>query len=372
MKITLIGPTYPFRGGIAHYTTLLYKHLRTRHTVHFISFKRQYPKWMYPGKTDIDPSKKHIREDGVERILDSINPFTWMNIAVRIVRSKSDVLILPWWVSFWAPQFFSICFIVKLYSKAKIIFLCHNVIEHESKCIDKLLTRMVFQLGDGFIVHSKEDQKNLTRMLPKANIKKTHHPTYDIFNMNQFNPNKIRHEYGIQGNILLFFGFIREYKGLKLLLEALPLVVEKMSATLLVVGEFWNDKQDYIDIVEKNNLTSNVIFIDNYIPNEEVGDYFSAADLVVQPYKSATGSGITQIAFGFNKPVIATKVGELTEIIDDGKTGYLVPPESPEKLAEAIIRYFQNDRPENFIRHIEKENYKFSWDRMIDAIEEFK
>lgn len=370
MKICLIGPTYPFRGGISHYTTLLYRHLRTRHDVLFLAFKRQYPKWIFPGKTDIDPSQIHIHEEGSQRILDSMNPISWLKVARKIVNTNQDLLIIPWWVSFWAPQFWTITILVKLLGKTKILFLCHNVVEHESKWIDKVLTRAVLKNGDFFIVHSVEDENNLLAMFSNARVRKSFHPTYDVFNEGDFDGSKIKERFGIEGNVILFFGFVREYKGLKYLLEAVPEVLNIIPVTLLVVGEFWKDKDYYLNLIEELGIKANVIFVDEYVPNEEVGEYFNVADLVVQPYISATGSGIIQIAFGFHRPVISTRVGCLPEVVDDGKTGYLVSPKSSSEIATAIIKFFESKKKAEFRENIKKDNYRFSWDRMVDVIEE--
>lgn len=370
MKICLIGPTHPFRGGISHYTTLLYRGLQRRHEVHFFAFKRQYPRWLFPGKTDLDPSQTHIQAEGAQKILDSMDPVSWLRVASRIIQSDPDLLIIPWWVSFWAPQFWTISFFVKLAGKTKILFLCHNVVEHESNWIDKILTRGVLTNGDLFIVHSEEDKKNLLAIFDTTNLRKCFHPTYDVFNQGEFDAIKYRRQLGIRGNVILFFGFVREYKGLKDLLKSLPEVLSKVEVTLLVVGEFWKDKDIYIRLINQLGIKENIVLIDEYIPNEEIGFYFSVADLVVQPYLSATGSGVIQTAFAFNKPVVATKVGSLTEVIENGKTGYLVPPKAPHDLAQAVIRFFCEGDRQAFCENIEKEKYKFSWDRMVDVIEE--
>ena len=369
MKICLIGPTYPFRGGISHYTTLLYRHLKKRHNVTFISFKRQYLRLLFPGKTDIDPSKKQFRENGVIPMIDSVNPFTWFKSARKILNMKPDLIIIPWWVSVWAPLFWTITMLIKIFNNSKILFLCHNVVEHESSWIDKILTKFVLKNGDLFIVHSKEDKHNLVSMFPEAIVRQNFHPTYDVFNLGDFDPEIIRKRYGIDGNIILFFGFIRKYKGLKYLIKALPEVLSKINVTLLIIGEFWKDKNEHLQLIDSLGIKEKIIIVDEYVPNEEVGLYFSVADIVVQPYISATGSGIIQIAFGFNKPVIATKVGCLPEVVEDGKTGYLVPPEDSYELAQAILKFFREGNVEEFRKNIEKENYKFSWDRMVDVIE---
>lgn len=370
MRICLIGPTYPFRGGISHYTTLLYHHLKKKNNTLFLSFTRQYPKWLFPGKTDIDPSREHIQEQGVQKVLDSMNPFTWLKSAQIIIKHNPELVIIPWWVSFWAPQFWTISLLIKVLTNSKILFLCHNVVEHESKWIDRILTRFVLKKGDLFIVHSSEDQNNLKAIIPDAIVRKTFHPTYDVFNMADFDTDKIRTRCKIKGNILLFFGFVRPYKGLKYLIKALPEIIKTNDVTLMIVGEFWKDKDEYIALIKDLGLEKYIIIVDEYVPNEEVGDYFSAADLVVQPYTSATGSGVVQTAFAFGKPVIATKVGCLPEVIDHSETGFLVEPEDPHGIEKAVNQYFRQIDKDYMKSNIEKENYRFSWDRMIEVIEE--
>ena len=372
MRIVLIGPTYPFRGGISHYTTLLFRHLKKKgHDTLFISFSRQYPKVLFPGKTDKDPSEKPIGEAGVLPLIDSMNPITWVNAALRIIRGRAELVILQWWVSFWAPQFWTISTLVRLFSQAKILYLCHNLVEHESRWVDKILTRMVLSTGDLFIVHSEEERRDLLTMFPEARIQKSPHPTYEVFNFKRFESKRVKEEYGLKGNIILFFGFVREYKGLRYLIEALPQVLSEIDVTLLVVGEFWRDKDKYLRLIKEKNVESAVVIVDKYVPNEEIGSYFSAADLVVQPYISATGSGVIQTAFGFNKPVIATKVGSLSEVVQDGKTGFLVPPRDPDGLASAILRFFREDKSEEFSNKIREESHRFSWEKMVGLIENF-
>lgn len=371
MKVSLIGPTYPFRGGISHYATLLYRHLITRHKVDFLAFKRQYPQWLFPGKTDVDPSQIRIQEEGARRILDSMNPITWLRVAWQVKKSDPNIVIIPWWTSFWAPQFWTISLIIKIFCNSKILFLCHNVVEHESKSIYRILTRFVLKNGDFFIVHSTEDQQHLLSMLPNAKVKTTFHPTYDVFSFGNRHPNVIREKYGIEGHIILFFGFVREYKGLKYLIKALPEVLSKVQVTLLVVGEFWKNKDEYLSLIAELGLEKHIVIVDEYVPNEEVGLYFSAADLVVQPYVSATGSGIIQIAFAFDKPVIATRVGCLPDVVENGKTGYLVSPKSSLEIAAAVVTFFQNEKGGTFSENIRKQKAKFSWDRLVAIVEDF-
>ncbi len=368
-KIAIIGPTAPFRGGIAHYTTLLFKHLKNRHEVRFFAFKRQYPGWLFPGKTDIDPSREAFSAPGVERTLDSLNPLTWIGTARKIIRSRCDLLIIPWWVSFWAPPFLTILALVKRRTRAKILFVCHNVVAHEARFFDRALTHMVLRFGDFFIVHSKEDEANLRAMLPRAVIHRRFHPTYDAFNRGTAAPKDCRRALGVQSPVLLFFGFVRDYKGLKHLLAAMPKILAKISVTLLIVGEFWKDKETYLKQINDLGINGRVRIIDEYVPNEDVGRYFNAADLVVQPYVSATGSGVVQLAFGFHKPVVVTAVGSLPEIVEDGKAGFVVPPGDASAIAAAVIRFFEENRAEEFSENIRKQQHRFSWDHLVDSIE---
>jgi len=304
-------------------------------------------------------------------MIDSMNPATWISAAAAVVKGDPDLLIIPWWVSFWAPQFWTIAVSVKALCDTKILFLCHNVIEHESNPWDRLLTRFVLKRGHFFIVHSAEDELAIRSMIPEARIKKSFHPTYEVFDSGSVDPDSVHQRHALEGKIILFFGFIREYKGLKYLIHAFPEVLSEMEATLLIVGEFWKDKEEYRRLVEEMGISDHVVFVDGYLPNEAVGDYFAACDLVVQPYTSATGSGVIQVAFGFNKPVVATRVGCLSEVVKDGETGFLVTPRSSREIAQAILRFFRENRAEAFRQNIEQENHRFSWYRMIDVIESF-
>jgi len=369
MNICLIGPSYPFRGGISHHTTLLYRHLRDSHEVQFFSFKRQYPKWLFPGKTDMDSSKFPVQEEHTIKIIDSMNPVTWLQVSNKIIKSRPDLLIIPWWVSFWAPQFCFISFLVKVFTKAEVLFLCHNVTEHESNCWKKLATKMTFQFADRFITHSKEETDKLHQLLGK-NIRVTtaFHPTYEDLTPVSVPIESAKKKLGVSGIVLLFFGFVREYKGLAILLEALPEVIRHKSVTLLVAGEFWTDKNTYLDMIQDLGISHLVRIEDKYVLNEEVGTYFQAADLVVQPYLSASGSGVCQLAYGLGRPVIATDVGSLCEVIEDGMNGRIVPPGDPEALAQAIVESLQPDVLKLYTMNSAKTRDKFSWEAFIKMI----
>jgi len=351
--------------------TLLYKELKKKHDVRFFSFRRQYPSWLYPGKSDRDQSESPIVDSTIESTLDSMNPITWLRTFLNIKNIKPDILIFPWWVSFWTPQFWTISVLVKKFTNTKILFICHNVVQHESSRINKFCTNLVLRKGDFFIVHSEEDLHNLKETLPRAQIRKSFHPTYEIFNYQNITKEAAREKLCIQGKTLLFFGFVRPYKGLNYLLEALPEVLKKFNVTLLVVGEFWKGKNDYLNQIHDLKLDGRVKIFDEYVPNERIGDYVCAADVVLLPYVSATGSGIAQIAFGFNRPVIATDVGCLPEVVEDGKTGFIVKARDPAALYSAVIKFYEENNEDEFMRNINKKNQKFSWNEMVKTIESF-
>lgn len=371
MKIVIIGPAYPYRGGIAHFTGLLYKNLtRKNHNVKIFNFKRLYPKFLFPGKTQFESSFEELEKIESKRIIDSINPINWFITGLKIAREKPDTVIFKYWLPFFAPCFGTIAGIIKIFSNSKIIFICHNITPHEKFPLAKLLSKFAFLFVDHFIVQSTSVEEDLIKIKPKASYKKVFHPIYEIFG-EAIDRNEARKLLGIKPDekVLLFFGYIREYKGLDLLLKSMNLVLSKFPVKLLVVGEFYEDPKRYYKIVEEEGIEDFVIFRSEYIPNDEVKVYFSASDLVVLPYVSATQSGIVQIAYNFNKPVIATNVGGLPEVVIYGETGFVVEPSS-EKLAEAIVRFFDLDLGETFSKNIENVKGKFSWEHLVRVVEE--
>jgi glycosyltransferase involved in cell wall biosynthesis len=370
MRISLVGPSHPFRGGIAQHTTLLFRHLRTRHEVQFYAFRRQYPGFLFPGKSDRDPSQAPLIEEGAERLLDSLNPLTWLTVSRRIVADRPDLVVIPWWTFFWTPQFLTICFLVSLFSKARILFVCHNVFDHETSVLGRLCARLVLSRGDRLIVHSRDDYERLRTFVPEDRIKLGFLTSPELPDRPVLPLEEAKRLLGIEGEVLLFFGFVRPYKGLEQLLEAMPLILRERELTLLIVGESWNGSRVIADQIRRLGLESHVRRVDRYIPHEEVPLYFCAADLVALPYVSCTGSGIVQTAYTFNRPVVATRVGSLVDAVEDGLTGYLVDPGDPAGFADAVLRFFAADRGSEFSRNIEQHKQKFGWDRFLQLFDE--
>ena len=372
MKICLLGPTYPFRGGIAHYTTLLYRELKKRHRVRFFGFRRQYPRWLFPGETDRDPSLQPLREDDVEYILDSLNPFTWIKLFLRARKENPELFIFPWWSFFWLLPFWSITFALKRFTPVKILFICHSVVEHEANFFSRLAAKLVLGNGDYFIVQSEEEAQNLRNIFSFARVKICFNPS-TYFKSQKITKLEARKRLNIKvSRVILFFGFIRPYKGLRYLIEALPEVLKEMDVLLLIAGEFWDKKEDYERQIARCNLQEKVKIADRYIPDEEVGIYFSAADIVVLPYVSVTGSGIVSLAFEQEKPVVVSDVGALAEIVEDNKTGFLVPPKDSQAIARAIIAFYKEDKDKEFIENVRNKRKEFSWERLVKVIESFK
>jgi len=369
MKICLLGPTYPFRGGIAHYTTLLCRALRRNCDVKFISFRRQYPKILFPGQSDKDTSREPLKIDNVDYLLDSMNPLSWIKVFQSINAYKPNKVIIPWWVAFWTPQFWSIVSLIKRNLQSEIVFICHNVIEHESHIIKKIAAKAVLSKADRIITHSREDTLRLKDLLGNGvDTITAFHPTYMDLSSRRYTKDQAKEKLGLTGNVLLFFGFVRQYKGLDILLDAMPIVLKEKKITLLIVGEFWSDKQSYLDKIDLCGASANIKIVDTYVPNEEICIYFAASDLVVQPYISASGSGICQIAYGFDRPVIATNVGSLAEVVSDGVNGRLVEPNNPRSLAQAIIKSLLPKTLSRFTMNAIKTKEKFSWERMANIV----
>lgn len=369
-KIVLIGPVYPYKGGIAHYTSLMYQALSKKYDVEMISYKMQYPKLLFK-KEQKDYSNDMFKVENTQFLINTANPFNIIDVAKKIKKMKPDLVIMQWWHPYFAPCYWILESV--LGKKIQKMFICHNVFPHERFPMDRFFTKLVLKKGDSYIVHSKSDGEDLLTIKPDANYKQNPHPTYNAFKIRNITKEQAREELGksMDEKLLLFFGFVREYKGLKHLLNAMPEVKAKLqNVKLMVVGSFGDDKEDYIKLIKDNHIEDCVEVIDGYTPDNEVEKYFAACDLVVCPYESATQSGIVQIAYGFDKPVVATAVGGLPDVVKDKKTGYIVEPQNPKKLADAVVDFYECEKEKDFIEHIKESAYEFSWERMVQTISE--
>jgi glycosyltransferase involved in cell wall biosynthesis len=369
VKIIIVSTAYPLRGGIAHYNALLAEALAKRHEVHTITFKRQYPSILFPGKTQ-EETGEAVHATPAPQLVDSINPLNWVAVGRELRRQKPDLLIFKYWLPFFGPCFGTIARVAKRGTRTKVLIICDNVIPHEHRPFDVTFTRYAFKPADHFIVQSRTVERQLKEFWPGASYQLAPHPVYNIFG-NPIDKQEARRSLGIQSSrVLLFFGYVRAYKGLDVLIRAVAALPQEMRLHLLVVGEFYDDQQKYRSLIRELGLEDRISINSDYVPNEMVGRYFSASDVVMLPYISATQSGIAQIAYNFDKPVIATDVGGLAEVVIDGETGYVIPPQDASRLAAAIKKFYDEGNEERFAARVRREKAKYSWDNMVASIEE--
>lgn len=376
MTFNLVGPFYPLRGGIAQYLGVLGQKLQEKgHQVKVLAFRKQFPKFLFPGQTQVESSREYIHLDS-QAVFIPWNPITWYR-TYRLARDdRADALIFKFWMPFFGPGYAAVCALTHWFTDIRIIYIIDNVIPHEKRPGDRFLTRLAFRWVDGFIVQSEVVREDLFKWFPEAKDQQVvyvPHPIYDSYSGSEMSREEARAKLGRPAGekLLLFFGLVRHYKGLDTLLEAMPEVIRTLGDVHLVVaGEFYEPEQDYRQIIEKLGIDSHVTLINKYIPNEEVSQYFRAADVLVLPYRSATQSGVIQVAHHFELPVISTRVGGLPEVIREGETGYLVEPEHPGRLAQAIRDYFLYGNNAAMKKGLEAAKNRYSWDGMTRAIEE--
>lgn len=366
-RIVVIGPVYPYKGGISHYTSAMVRSLAKIYDVVPVSYKMQYPKILFHSEQkDFGTDMFHLQN--VQFLLHTANPFNWLSTARKIRKMRPDAVILQWWHPYFSPCYTVLTSRLK---KIPVIFVCHNVFPHERFPMDKALTRAVLKKGSAFITHSDMDAQDLQGIVKSPLYETTLLPMQESFRMRGIGKAQARAEIGIpaEKKVLLFFGFVREYKGLRHIIDAMPEIVKFDSRIeLLIAGEFRSDKETYLARIQELGVEENIRIVDAYIPDSGIEPYFACADLVILPYESATQSGIVQIAYAFEKPVIATDVGGLPEAVPDGKTGYIVRPRDPRALAGAVIRFYRENREEEFMENVRREAYRCSWDRMNEAV----
>ncbi len=369
LKIVILGSAYPFRGGLAAYNERLAKQfIDEGHEVEMVTFSLQYPSFLFPGKTQF-ASWKAPENLKIHIWLNSVNPLNWIRTGLKIKRLKPDLLIVKYWLPFMGPAFGTVARIAKYRTNIKVISILDNIIPHEKRIGDHLFSKFFVGIVDAFVAMSQSVLSDLDcfdKFKPRAFCP---HPMFDNFG-GLMDREEAKNEFGILNSqtCLLFFGFIRGYKGLDLALEAIGgNKLRNLNVKLLVAGEFYESQDHYMSIIERLNIEDKVVLRTEFIPDSEVYKYFSAADIVVQPYKSATQSGVTQIAYYFNKPMLVTDVGGLKEIVPHGKAGYAVQPNVIE-IEDALVDFVENHRYDEFCKGVADERQKYTWDKMTKAV----
>lgn len=368
--ITLFGPFWPYRGGIAHFNGALARVLEHRgHRVRAVTFRRQYPDALFPGTSQTDGGPPPPDTPRATRVLDSLNPLTWRHAARRAEREGAEVAILPYWLPFLAPMWGVVARHLRRRG-VTVLGLVHNAIPHERRLGDLALGRYALGAMDGLIAMSEQVAGDVSRLGVHVPLRTVAHPTYNGFG-EAVSRARAREALGLPARapVFLFFGFVRPYKGLHVLLDAWGGVVGRVpDARLVVAGEFYADEGAIR--AQAAPLGDSVRFDADYIPDDRVGLYFSSADAVVQPYVTATQSGVAQIAFHFGRPVITTDVGGLAEVVPDGEAGLVVPPEDPVALGDALVRFVEDDLADTLEAGVQRAREAYSWDRVAEAVED--
>ena len=367
MKVVLLGTAHPFRGGLAAFNErLINEFLKEGHEADIITFTTQYPSLLFPGSTQFTdaPPPQHLK---IKRMLSSVNPLTWWRTGRRLRRERPDILIIKYWLPFMAPAFGTVARMARGNGQTRVICIADNIVPHEPRFYDKAFTRFFVNSCDGFITMSNEvlrDLSGFNRTILRAG---NPHPLFDNFGKRTARQEACATlQLDSSKKYILFFGFIRDYKGLDLLLEAMREVTAQLpEVELIVAGEFYTNAESYLQ--QAAPLGAAIHWYDRFISDDEVSTFFSVADLVVQPYKHATQSGVTQIAYHFEVPMVVTNVGGLPELVPDGEAGLVVPPQS-DAIAAAIIRFFKEDMQPTLLAGLRAGKARFGWDRMVQTI----
>lgn len=368
MKITLLGTAHPYRGGLAAFNERICREFKKEgHEVKIETFTLQYPDFLFPGKTQYstEPAPTDLE---ITRSVNAMNPFNWLSVGRKIAKDRPDVLIIKYWIPAMAPCFGTIARMAKRNGHTQVVSILDNVIPHEKRMADKLLSNYFVGAVDRFVAMSKSVLNDLQLFDTQKPRTFCPHPLYDNFGQ------KISKQEALKAlnldpeyKYLLFFGFIRDYKGLDLLLDCMAdKRFENEKIKLIVAGEFYGNSEKYFE-QEKRLGLKNIIWSNDFIPDSKVALYFCASDMIVQPYKTATQSGVTQIAYHFERPMLVTNVGGLAEIVPDKKVGYVIEPDS-KVIADAIHDFYQNNREEEFTKQTEVEKQKYAWSRMTEAV----
>ena len=361
-KILIVGPAFPLRGGLATYNERIAREFKNLgHECDILSFSLQYPSILFPGKTQhsTDAAPKGLK---ILPLINSINPINWFKVGNHIKKQKYDVVIFRYWMSFMAPAFGTIAGIIKQNNHTKILAITDNLFSHEKKFFDSAFTNYFLKKCDGFLTMSQAVLAQLKQIDSSKPSVYVPHPMYDMFG-DEMDKIDAKKKLGLntETSYLLFFGFIRKYKGLHLLLDAFADErLRKLNLKLIVAGEFYEDAKPYHQQLKELNLEDHVIMSNDFIPNSEVAQHFCAADAVIQTYLNATQSGVTQIAYFYNKPMIVTNVGGLAELVPNDKVGYVVGVDKKE-IADAILKFYTDKKEDVFVANIKIEKEKFTW-----------
>lgn len=370
-KAIIVGPAFPLRGGIANFNEALCRAMNAEGIeTKIISFSLQYPGFLFPGKTQYDTGKGPL-DLKIDTRINSINPFNWLATATQIKNEKPDLVIFRYWLPFMGPCLGTIAGRIRKGTNIKVIAITDNVIPHEKRWGDRAFTNYFVKRCDGFIAMSESVLNDLKEFTQTNNKRLQPHPIYDIFGPKESKVESLK-RLGLNPNDkhLLFFGFIRKYKGLDLLIEAMAdNRVKDLGVKLIVAGEYYEDPAPYLDLIRKLGLGGNIILRTEYIPSEEVRFYFCAADMVTQPYRTATQSGVTQIAYHFERPMLVTNVGGLPEIVPHGKVGY-VTEISALSIANSIVDYYTNNKEAAFSANAATEKKRFLWTTFVAGLSE--
>jgi len=364
-KLVIIGPAWPLRGGLAAFDEKLaicFSEKGIQSSIH--TFSLQYPSLLFPGKTQYStqPAPQGIN---IKATINSINPFNWMKVGWQIIREKPDLIIVRYWIPFLGPCLGTILKIVHWNRHTKVISIVDNMIPHEKRLGDTLFTKYFASSIDGFVTMS-EKVKNDVKLFSHKPTLVSPHPIFDHFG-NTIPTLQARTQLGLGENdkIILFFGYIRKYKGLDLLIQAMKDIrIQQLGIRLLVVGEFYDTAQPYIDLVNDLALQNQITFYDQFVPDQEVTNYVSAADFIIQPYKNATQSGVTPLAYHFSKPMLVTNVGGLADTVPHLKVGVVTEPTS-EDIANGIVQLYDLGAA-HFMPYIQEERKKYSWEQMTE------
>ncbi len=369
MKIAIVGSSHPYRGGLAAYNERLAKEYQdNNHDVIVYTFTLQYPNFLFPGETQFSSEQKPPNLK-IVRCINSVNPLNWLSVGNKIRKSRPDILVIKFWLPFMGPCFGTILRLVKRNRHTKVICIVDNYIPHEKRLGDKIFTKYFSKPIDAFIAMSKSVLKDLELYEKDKPNCLSPHPLFDNFGSKVSKIEACKF-LGLRHDIryMLFFGLIRDYKGLDILIKAFSDDrFRNQNIKLIIAGEYYGNREFYENLIEQNKLNQDIIQFNKFIPDSEVKYFFNAADLIVQPYKSATQSGVTQIAFHFEKPMILTDVGGLSELCPDGKVGYLTKV-NIEEIAEAISRFYGDTDIAKMVENIKKEKIKYSWSVMVNAI----